>query len=178
MTPDVTYRAAGNLILLPIMIFVVFDRGITHHGHDVWKHHPWSLVFVRIYEDSKTFKVVGRPEDRPGCCSLFSEPDGHSIAVEITLAVDLELDFNLHSNEPRIRAAWEERVSTSQLVAVSGKREKSQPSCDGRSDVRRTYLSPLIQYSAISSKWEISYIILVRSYYSVSSKVVESTLHI
>lgn len=151
MAPDMTYRAASNLVLLSVMIFVVFDRGIPHHGHDVWEHHPWSLVLVRVDEDSETLEIVGRAKDRSGGGSLFGEPDGHSIAVEVTLAVDLELDFNLHSNEPMIRGAWEERALTSQLVAVSGKREKSQPSCDGRSDVRRTYLSPLIQHSTTCS---------------------------
>lgn len=108
MTPETTYRAARNLILLPIMIFVVFDGGVPHHGHDIRKHYPRSLVLVRIDKDSKAFEVVGRAKDSSGCCSLFGEPDGHPIAVEIPLAVDLELDFYLLLNEPGILAAREE----------------------------------------------------------------------
>ena len=80
---------------------------------------------------------------RSRLCPLFGKPHCHAISVECPFAVDLKLDLDLQQtishNSQKIKAG---RL-TSQLVAVNGKREKSQPSCDGRSDVRRIYLEEI-----------------------------------
>jgi hypothetical protein len=70
--------------------------------------------------------------------------------------VNFELDFDLGrglllARDRDSERVWERREIdevggeriTSQFVAVKGTREKSHPSCEGRSEVRRMYLQQL-----------------------------------
>ena len=71
---------------------------------------------------------------------MFCDPYGHAIAVEVSEAVNLEFDFDLGAVSGRSVKGGCGAVQTCQFVAVSGSREKSQPSWEGRSDVSRMYL--------------------------------------
>lgn len=77
------------------MVFVVCDGRVSYHGHYVGKYDAGSLVFVCIDKNTEAFEVVGGAEDRARGSALFGKPDGHAVAVEVALAVDLELHFNL-----------------------------------------------------------------------------------
>lgn len=91
----ITYGTAGNLVVFAVVVFVVRDGSISHHGHYVGKYDTRSLVLVCIDKDTEAFELVGGAEDRTRGSALFGKPDGHAIAVEVALAVDLEFHFNL-----------------------------------------------------------------------------------
>lgn len=91
----VTHGAPANLVLLAVMVFVVGDGCVADHGHDVRKDDAGALVLVRVDEDTEAFKPVHGAEDGADLCALLREPDGHAVAVQAALAVDLELDFDL-----------------------------------------------------------------------------------
>lgn len=64
--------------------------------------------------------------------------------MQVAGAVDFEFELNLAGDIREILAhvlIRGDRVFTCQLVAVRGTREEIHPCCDGRSDVRRTYLN-------------------------------------
>ena len=77
------------------MVFVVGHGSVSHHGHYVGEYDTGSLVLVCIDEDTEAFELVGGAEDRARGSALFGKPDGHAIAMEVALAVDLEFHFNL-----------------------------------------------------------------------------------
>ncbi len=90
-----TYGTAGDFVVFAIVVFVVCDGGISQHGHYVGKYDTGSLVLVCIDKDTEAFELVGGAEDGARGAALFGKPDGHAIAVEVALAVDLEFHFNL-----------------------------------------------------------------------------------
>jgi len=79
------------------MRLVIACLAITHHSHDKWKRGTGTVVLVRVEEDTKTLEVIGRAKDRTLLCALLGEPQGESIAMQITLSVDFEFEFNLTS---------------------------------------------------------------------------------
>ena len=90
-----TYRAASNLVGLAISVLLVRCVPIAVHSHDIGKHSPRTVVLVRIEEDAQALKLVHRTEDWAGCCALLGEPHCEAIAVEIALAVYLEVNQDL-----------------------------------------------------------------------------------
>lgn len=79
------------------MCLVVARLAITHHGHDKWKRGAGTVVLVSIEEDTKALKVIRRTKNRALCGALLGEPQGESIAVQVTLSMDFEFEFNLAS---------------------------------------------------------------------------------
>jgi hypothetical protein len=90
-----TYRASSNLVRLAVIVLIVDSLSITVHGHDVWEHSARSVVLVCVEEDTKTLEIVCVAEDIARLCALLGEPHGEAIAVEVTLAMDLEFEENL-----------------------------------------------------------------------------------
>lgn len=138
-----THTTPGNLIRLAVIVLVIRRLPIAAHSHDIGKDGAGPVVLVRIEEDAETLEVVCGTEDRSGGSALLGEPHGHAVAVEVALAVDLELDQNLVSREHMEWCVVRRRdsVCTSQFVAVSGTRENIQPSREGLSEASRMYLS-------------------------------------
>lgn len=123
------------------MCLIVARLPITHHGHNKRERSTGTVVLIRIEENPKTIEVVCRAKDRSLCCALLGEPQGESITVQVTISVDTEFKFNLRSLLDHAPFNFHVVTElTSQFVAVRGTREKAHPCCDGRSEVRRTYL--------------------------------------
>lgn len=90
-----TYGTPSNFVVLSIVILIVCDRGIAQHCHHIGEYDARSLVFVGVDEHPEAFELVRRTKNRSLGASLLGEPNGHAVAVEVALTVDLELDFNL-----------------------------------------------------------------------------------
>ena len=135
-----THRAACQFILFPIRILVVGCLAISQHCHYVGELRARTVVLVGIEEDPETFKVVHRAEDGASQRTLFGNPYCHAIAMEVALAFNLELDFQLCSDSARLDFSWPQVRFTCQFVAVNGNLEKIHPACEGRSEASRTYL--------------------------------------
>lgn len=90
-----TYGTPSQLIGLAIVRLVVARLAIAHHGHNVGERRAGAVVLVRVEEDAQTFKVIRGPKDRALRRALLGEPHGKPITVQIPLAMDIELDFDL-----------------------------------------------------------------------------------
>lgn len=91
----VTYRTSRYLVSLAIVVFIVRGLPITIHSHDVRENSAWSVILVRIEEYTETLEVVCMAKHIARLCALLREPHRKSIAIEVTLSADLELDQNL-----------------------------------------------------------------------------------
>ena len=145
-----SYRATGELVRLAVVVLVVRCLPIATHSHDIGKHCAGAVVLVRIKKDAEALELVGGTEDVARSGALLGEPHSEAVAIQIALASDFELEFDL------CRVSWEaggeqEKERTSQFVAVNGTREKIQPSREGLSDARRTYLSVRMMVSPPNS---------------------------
>jgi hypothetical protein len=65
---------------------------IALHRHYVGKHGAWSVVLIRVEEETESLELVCVAEDVAWLRALLSEPHCKAIAVEVALAVDLELE--------------------------------------------------------------------------------------
>jgi hypothetical protein len=90
-----TYRASGDLVCLAVIVLIVDSLSVAIHGHNVGEHSAWSVVLVRVEEDTETLELVRVAEYIAGLCALLGEPHGETITVEVALAMDLELKENL-----------------------------------------------------------------------------------
>jgi hypothetical protein len=90
-----TYRASSDLVGLAVVVLVVGSLAVAVHGHDVREDSAWTVVLVRVNEDTEALKVVGVAKDGPRLCALLGEPHGEAVAVEVALAMDLEFNRNL-----------------------------------------------------------------------------------
>ena len=89
------YRAAGDLVRLAVVVLVVGRLAVAVHGHDVGEDGARAVVLVRVDEDAQALELVGMAKDRPWLRALLGEPHGEAVAVEVALAMDLELDGDL-----------------------------------------------------------------------------------
>lgn len=95
--------------------------------------------------------------------------------MQVTAAMDLELELNLQNCELHISNSKTSLNLTCQLVAVKGTREKIHPCCDGRSFVRRMYLvTPSILIVHFATRKPI----LISADYGVPSEVEPAALEI
>ena len=95
--PGSTYRASSDLVGLAVVVLVVGRVSISVHGHDVGEHGTRAVVLVCVEEEAEALKLVGVAEDVSWLRALLGEPHGEAIAVEVALAVDLELERNLRA---------------------------------------------------------------------------------
>lgn len=92
-----TYGTSCQLVGLAVVRLVIGSRSVTHHGHNVGERHAGAVVLVGIYEDTQTLESISRTEDRALGGALLGEPHGETIAVQVALAVNGELQLNLKS---------------------------------------------------------------------------------
>ena len=92
--PDAASRAAGELLVLAIRVLVVRGPAVAHHGHDVGEDDAGPVVLVRVEEDAEALESVLVAENGSFPPALLGEPHGESIAVQLVLSVDLELDLD------------------------------------------------------------------------------------
>ena len=59
-----------------------------------------SVVLVRIKEDPKSFKLIGRAEDGTADTSLLREPHGHTVTEKMVSAMNAEFDLDLLHHQP------------------------------------------------------------------------------
>jgi hypothetical protein len=90
-----TYRASSDLVRLTIIVLVVCRVTVTVHSHDVREYGAWSVVLVRVEEETKTLEFVRVAKDIAWLASLLGEPHGKAISIQIALAANLELEFDL-----------------------------------------------------------------------------------
>jgi hypothetical protein len=90
-----TYRAAGELVGLAVVVLVVSSLTVAVHGHDVRKDGARAVVLVRIEKDTEALEFVGGAKDIALEGALLGEPQRKAIAVQVALAGDLKLYFNL-----------------------------------------------------------------------------------
>jgi hypothetical protein len=65
------------------MFVVIAGLSITQHSHDVWERSTGAVVLVCIEENAQAFELVFGSKNRAGGGTLFREPKGKSIAVEV-----------------------------------------------------------------------------------------------
>ena len=92
---DSPRRAPGKFGLFSVRVFVIRRLAVAHHGHDEGEHHTRAVVLVRVEKDAEPLKLVGSAEYGSKLCTVLGEPHGEAVAVELVLAVDLELDLDL-----------------------------------------------------------------------------------
>jgi hypothetical protein len=90
-----TYGAAGNLVGLAVVVLVVGRVSIPIHSHDVGKHGAGAVVLVCVEEEAEALELVSMAKDVSWLGALLGEPHGEAVAVEVALAVDLELECDL-----------------------------------------------------------------------------------
>lgn len=88
--------------------------------------------------------------------------------------MDFELHLNLDTTCQLVRGKRKLLNLTSQFVAVSGTRLNNHPSCDGRSEVRRIYLSMIRITIGVNQAGDI----LICAHNRVPTKIEPSALHI
>lgn len=91
----VAYRAASKLVRLAVVVLIIRGVAVAVHGHDVGEYGAWSVVLIRVEEEAQSLELVHVTEDISRKRSLLGEPHREAIAVEVSLPVDLELEFNL-----------------------------------------------------------------------------------
>jgi hypothetical protein len=91
----VAYRAASDFVGLAVVVLIIRSRAVAVHGHDVREHGAWAIVLVCVKEETEALKLVCVAKDIARLPALLGEPHGESIAVEVALAGNLELEFNL-----------------------------------------------------------------------------------
>ncbi len=89
------YRAACHLVRLAIVVLVVWRLAVAVHGHDVGEDGARAVVLVGVDEDTEALELVSVAKDRPWLRALLGEPNGEAVAVEVALAMDLELNRDL-----------------------------------------------------------------------------------
>ena len=90
-----TYRAPSNLVGLAIVVLVVSRVSIAAHGHDIGEDSARAVVLVGIEEDAESLELVSVTENRARLSTLFGEPHGEAVAVEVALSMNLEVDNDL-----------------------------------------------------------------------------------
>lgn len=90
-----TYGTPSQLVGLAIVRLVVARLAIAHHGHYVGEGRAGAVILVRVEEDTQTFKVIRGPKDGALRRALLGEPHGKPVTVQISLAMDIELDLDL-----------------------------------------------------------------------------------
>ena len=98
-TSATTHRTASQLIGLAIVAFVICSVAIPNHGHYIWEHNARAVVLVRVDEYAETLKSVLEAKDISTLSTLLGEPHGHAVAIQCARAADLELDFNLCTDQ-------------------------------------------------------------------------------
>jgi hypothetical protein len=77
------------------MRLVVGGLPVTHHGHDVRERDTGAIILIGIKENTETLESIRRTEDRTLGGTLLREPERKSITMQVTGAVNLELELNL-----------------------------------------------------------------------------------
>jgi hypothetical protein len=91
----VAYRAASNFVGLAVVVLIIRSLAVAVHGHDVGEDGAWSVVLVGIKEETESLKLVRVAKHIAWLPALLCEPHCEAVAVEVALALDLELEFNL-----------------------------------------------------------------------------------
>jgi hypothetical protein len=89
------YRAASDLVRLAVVVLIIHGRPIAVHSHDVGEHGAWAVVLIRVEEETEPLELVCVAEDVARLRALLGEPHGKAVAIEVALATDLELKFDL-----------------------------------------------------------------------------------
>jgi hypothetical protein len=91
----VAYRAASDFVGLAVVVLIIRSRAVAVHGQDVREDSAWAVVLVCVEEETQSLELVGVAKDIARLTALLREPHGEAIAVEVALAGNLELEFNL-----------------------------------------------------------------------------------
>jgi hypothetical protein len=89
------YRATSDFVRLAVVVLIIHGRPIAIHSHDIGENSSWSVVLIRVEEETESLELVGVAKDIARLCALLGEPHGEAVAIEIALAMDLELEFDL-----------------------------------------------------------------------------------
>lgn len=67
---------------------------VSKHGHDIGEDDAGAVVLVRVDENAQALELVGVAKDGSELASLLGDPHGEAIAIQLVLAMDLELDLD------------------------------------------------------------------------------------
>ena len=90
-----TYRTASKFIGLAIMSLIIRRMSIPQHSHHIRKHHSRAIILVRVKENTQPLKFILVAKHGALLGAIGGHPHGEYIAKEVSLAIDVELDFNL-----------------------------------------------------------------------------------
>lgn len=89
------YRTSSDLIGLAVIVLIIGGLSVAAHGHDVGEHGAWAVVLVCVEEETEALELVRVAEDVAWLGALLGEPHGKTVTVEVALAGDFELEYNL-----------------------------------------------------------------------------------
>jgi hypothetical protein len=89
------YRAPSDLVRLAVVVLIIDGRSVAIHSHDVREDGAWSVVLIRVEEDTESLELVCVTEDIARLRALLGEPHSEAVAIQVALAGDLELELNL-----------------------------------------------------------------------------------
>ncbi len=92
---DAACRAARQLGVLAVVVLVVELAAVAVHRHDVGEHHAGPVVLVRVDEDTQAVKLVAAAKDGAHLAALARHPHSQTVAEQLVLARNLELDLDL-----------------------------------------------------------------------------------
>ena len=67
---------------------------VTKHSHDIREYNTGSIVLIRVEEDAETFEFVHGAEDGTGGGTILGDPEGETVAVQMTVAMYTEFEFD------------------------------------------------------------------------------------
>jgi hypothetical protein len=92
---EITHRAASDFVRLAVIVLIICGLSIAIHSHNVREYSPRSVVLIRVEEETESLEFIRMTEDVARLRALLGEPHCEAIAIEVTLAMDLELELNL-----------------------------------------------------------------------------------
>ena len=89
------YRAASDFIRLAVVVLIIRGVAVAIHGHNVGEHGAWSVVLIRVEEETESLELVRVTKNVAWLRSLLGEPHREAVAIEVPLTMNLELEQNL-----------------------------------------------------------------------------------
>lgn len=77
------------------MSLIIRRMPIAQHSHDIGKHDTRAVVLVGIKENTQPLEFILVAKHGALLSAIGSHPHGESVAKQVSLAIDVEFDFNL-----------------------------------------------------------------------------------
>lgn len=96
---------------------IVLGISISKHGHDVREDDTGSVILISVEEDAESFELVHGTEYRTGGGAVLGDPEGKTVAVQVTVAMYAEFKFDF----PVCGGQWETGPEPAGLMLTVGR---------------------------------------------------------